>query len=266
MRDWLTDLAVDLTLGLLAIAGAIWLVSATAHAQSLYAEPFLQAGAPWEVVGASGPCGCTRYPATGTYDVGALPYIGGAIGLNPQSTYSLGVAVFHWTTDPDGAHQVGPQGITLASGIPSLAQLRLPNQAPYLYLTVTPLVGLNELHANLYLTGVPSPVPELPADTMLVTERHTLAANTSVGVWSADYFAGEALWLLQAPVGVYVTIYNVDLEGHFYPTDAMPAGPSRMTTLPMGAWLIVVSNPTPNEVSYVATVTPLLTPSLRRVQ
>lgn len=260
MRDWLTDLAVDFTLGLLAIAGAIWLVSATAHAQALYAEPFVQIPA-WTPIATT-----TRYPATGTYDVSHAAYLGGVIGLNPSEPYGRGTLTLFWTADAAGLNIIGPQGLALTAGIVSLNQLRLVNQGPYLYFTYKPYAGSSMLAATLFGTNVPSPLPELPADTLLVTEQHTLAAYTSVGIWPCDYFAGEARWFLQAPEGVYVTLYSVDLEDHFYPTDSMPAGPSRMTTLQMGAWLIVVSNPTANEVSYVATVTPLLTPSLRRVQ
>lgn len=237
------------------------LFASTAHADTLYTPSFLEIGAPW-----SGVTTLTRYPATGTYDVSSMQYVGGVMGLDPASGYGFGTMTFFWTSDAAGAHIIGPQGISLASGIPSLAQLRIMNQGPYLYMTYQPFAGVNYLHANLFLTNVSSPLPELPADTILVTEAHTLASNLSVGIWSADYFAGEAVLFLDAPQGVYLTVYGVDLTGQYWATDTVKPGPGKMTVLPMGAWLVVVSNPTNDAIAYRATVTPLLTPSLRRVQ
>ncbi len=198
----------------------------------------------------------TRYPATGTVDLREWSYIGGPIGLNPEGPASVGVATFFWTSDPEGAHIVGVQGMHLSSLIVSLAELRLLNRGPYLYLTYEPWSGPNGLAANLFGTTVGGSQPYLIGDTILIDEQdRTLAAGSTETWYPCDYFAGDAQFYLEAPAGVRATVHGADLTNQFWLLDSTGPGGKR-TIVPMGTWLVVVHNPTPFAVPYTVSVTP----------
>jgi len=218
-----------------------------------YSSPFLSVNA-WTPIGTT-----TRYPTSGTYDVSTWSHIGGVIGLDPASATSHGVVTLFWTMNADGTGIVGVQGINLNSLIASMNQLRLMNQGPYLYLTYQPFVGPNPLAAQLFGTNIGSLLPELAGDTILVDITSAqLAAYSNATIYPCDYFAGSARVYLSAPAGVTVTLYGADLADQFWPLDSM--GPGSMTTIvPMGTWLIVVSNANSAAVTYTVAVTPLVT-------
>lgn len=219
---------------------------------SLFAAPFLEVPA-WTPIAAP-----MRYPATGTFDVSGWRYVGGVFGLNPSGEHSRGTLTLFWTTDADGQHIVGPQGIHHTSLIPSLNQLRLPNQGPYLYAIYHPFVGPNPLHANLFLTDVGHPLQEIPGDTILVDERNReLAAHTSEPIYPCDYFAGGSECYFAAPQDVTAMLYGADLTDQFWPLRPITPGSQRIVT-PLGTWFIVVSNANAGPVTYTLAVTPLL--------
>jgi len=215
----------------------------------VFGSPFLHVPA-WAPVVAK-----TRYPEQGkTYAVDR-GYLGGVLGLDPAGGAASGVATFFWTSDEEGRNIVGVQGFSLASLIPSMAQLALPNHGPNLYLTVEPFGGKPApLGCTLFCKDVPR---ALPGDTILVdVHGRPLAAQTVETTYPADYYSGFARVYLSAPPDVAVTLYGADLTYQWWPLDS--SGPGSFTTiLPMGAWMAVVSNPTKRDIEYTLSVTPL---------
>lgn len=232
---------------------------------SLYKDPFLTIPA-WTSIPS-----LKRYPSSGTFDLHDMAYVGGPIGLNPAGDFSRGVVTFYWTIDAAGEHVCGVQGMHLTSSIPSLAELRLPNRGPYLFVTYQPYAGPNPLAASLFGTNVGGKQPLLCGDTILIDEQEkTLAAatlNTAVPpaivpmllpIYPCDYFAGEVRVYFAAPTGVKATLQGADLTDQFWILEEF--GPGRFTTIvPLGTWGIVINNPTLSPITYTLSVTPLIT-------
>ncbi len=218
---------------------------------SLYSDPFLHIPA-WTDHTAE-----VRYPLTGSYSVCEWSHVGGVIGLDPSGAVSHGVLTFLWTMDEAGDQIVGVQGINISSQIVSLNQLRIIHQGPYLHLTYQPFVGANPLAATLFNTTIGSPQPELAGDTILIDEKdRPLAAQTSEAIYPCDYFAGQVRVYLGGPATLKATLYGADLTDQFWPLDIFAANVPVTTIVPLGSWMIVVSNPTPAAATYTLAVTP----------
>jgi hypothetical protein len=170
------------------------------------------------------------------------------------------VVTLFWTTDVDGHHIVGVEGLSLSSLIVSTNQLRVPNLGPRLYLTYQPFVGTNPLAANLFGTNAPSAMPAIPGDTILIDEVRTIPANSTQVFYPADYFAGYTRVWLQAPPGVMVTMYASDLTLQWWPLETFTNG-AVTTITPMGTWMVVVWNANHEPVDYALAVTPLFVTS-----
>jgi hypothetical protein len=231
------------------------LCSLPAEAQ-LFGAPFLQIPAWTEHTT------MTRYPASGTYDVGDWHYIGGMIGIDPEGPHSRGTVTFFWTSDQGGQNIVGVRSLPLSSAIPSTNELRTMNRGPYLYLTYQPwlghLTGPNRIAATLFgtQTGTSSTEIQLvPGDNILIDEKdRPLTLRESI--YPAGYYGGEALLYFSAPEGVTATLYGFDLEDKWWPLDAFKQSGTYRTVVPNGVWFVFVHS-TIGPTKYTLAVTPL---------
>jgi hypothetical protein len=213
--------------------------------------------------------GLTRFPATGSFDLAGLPYLGGVIGLNPGgdntgADNSRGVVTFFWTVAGGGI--VGTQGMPLSSQIVSMAEMRLLNRGPSVYLTYQAFSGTNGLAATFFSTSVGGALPLLCGDTILHEEiDKDMPANTAWAIYPCDYFAGtvgvyfDAVTADGVPVpSARATFYGTNLTNDDRKLDVV--SPGRATVIvPIGTWFVVVWNPTPAPIKYTLSVVPLLT-------
>jgi hypothetical protein len=213
--------------------------------------------------------GQNRWPSLGTvdevgrpmrtYDLHSQPYIGGVIGLNPSGDVSRGVITFFWTFDAVGEHIVGTQGMHIASPIPSMAELRLLNRGPFVYMTYQAFSGTNGLSATMFSTDVGGPQPLMCGDTILIEDiDQPVVANATKTIYPCDYFAGQVGVYFDAPPAARATIYGVNLTNDNRKVDVISPG-SAITIVPVGTWFVVVWNPTPAPIRYTLAMVPLLT-------
>lgn len=208
------------------------------------------------------PVAHATYPAVGTYDVSTAPTLGGYVGLQPNTDTKAEVT-FRWYDDAAGQEILGVQGFPVSGLIPSLAQIQWPNLGPYLRVSVDCMRAGQPCPETvpfaMRLRGSIAPAgPQLPGDTILVTERdRTIAGNSSTAVYPADYCSnGCPLQVfLDAPAGVTVTLWAADLtwllsKGGRY-------GPGSSSSLaPRGTFWFVISNTNATAATYSLTVTP----------
>jgi hypothetical protein len=258
--------------GMLALA--LLLLQAPAEAQKLFGAPFLTIPAWTEhtVV--------TRYPASGTYDVGQWHYIGGMIGIDHFGPHSRGTVTFFWTADAAGTQIVGVRSLPLSSAIPSTNQIRTMNLGPYLYLTYQPwfrsnmpggvdLVGPHRMAATLFGTDTGLPmtgsdtrldIQAPPGDNILIDEQGR-KMTWREAIYPAGYYGGAVLLYFVAPPGVRAVVYGFDLEDKWWPIDSLPGSGTIRTVVPNGTWFVYVYDDyygtTGREIEYTLAVTPL---------
>lgn len=233
-----------------ALAAALVLLLAAARVEAAYGPTTIDVAA-WTIVDVP-----TRFPASGTYDTDGNAFLSGILGLNPNGPYAAGTAIVYWTEDVAGTVIVGSQGIPLTSQIPSAGQFAIPNQGPRYYVQYIPLSGPNALRASLRSSTTPSALPEIPPDTLLITERdQTIGPNQAVMIYPADYFAGEVQLALWAPAGITATLWGMDLTGQWFPVVATTNG-SKTAIAPMGTWGVVIDSANAPGGTYSITATP----------
>jgi hypothetical protein len=207
-------------------------------------------------------------PATGLYNVSAYDNLAGFIGLQAGS----GEVTFTWYNDPAGEQITGVQGMPLHGSIPSLALPNITNQGDYLRVRFQciPVHNPGETYGpcsapfTMRLFGTNRHARDRLAapDTNLYGEGDTLPAHTSRAYYPTDYWAGHVRFWLEAPAGFTLTLYQYDLTLVPYVMDR--SGPGGLTTtMPFGAWFVVVSNTTDTAGSFTISGTPDLTAKLR---
>lgn len=205
----------------------------------------------------------TRIPANGTCDVSSYEYLAGYLGLRSfyggGGDWSQSVAELFWTRDAAGEQVVTEQPITLHAGIQSLGQFSLPSLAPYVYVIIQPVNGLNATAMSMRGSHTLSPWPTVLGDTLLITQTGICNGDGGTTFYPADYWAGPTQIYFAG--GSAIELFSYDLTYQKYVVDKH--GPGTFTTVtPMGTWGVYLTcAPGAN---YAVTATPMLSGGIVR--
>ena len=157
----------------------------------------------------------------GVFDVTRYGYVGGFIGGNFIEERGVAKYTLEWFTDEGATHKIGSKVIILNQNVFFGGQLHIPNQGPWLRITVEVTAAKVKQAIVIFPTNRASPVEFLPFSPVIFRESIVFGAAEAKAFNPEYLFAGPAQVLMKPTVAT-TAFMDVEAEvgiGEFVKVD-----------------------------------------------